>query len=314
MEPKFTLIILAYNDSLTIENCLNSIKNQNILDNNIQFEIISIPNGCKDDTEEKIDNFFLNNKDSFKNVDIRKISIKEGHRNKALNRGILESKSDIVMYLNADCIVSSNTLSEIFDSFETNKSLVVSGPNDEPILDKIEKDSLLYKMFEGESILTKIKGKYLPIGRFIAFRKSFVDKFPEDIHSEDIWIGLKAFNQFGLEGVSVNMKSAVYWTPPNNWPDYIALYTRYVHGPKQMIERYPEYQRYLDKLNTETNKYKVEDLIKMVMSELINRGLTQDQATKYIQDYKLVRDLINENEKVYSTEIIKNDGTWKTDR
>lgn len=314
MEPKFTLIVLAYNDSLTIESCLNSIKNQDILEKDIQFEIISVPNGCIDDTEERIDNFFIATKEHFKNVEVRKFSLKDGHRNKALNRGILESKGDLVMYLNADCTISSNTLSEMYNIFNSNSLLKVAGPNDVPALSEIEKESLLYKMFEGESILTKLKGKYLPIGRFIAFRKSFVNKFPEDIHSEDIWIGLNAYNQFGLDGVKVNMNSTVNWTPPNNWPDYIALYTRYVHGPKQMIERYPEYQRYLDKLNMETNKYKSEDLVKIVVGELINRGQTQEEAVKYVQDYKLVRDLINENEIIYSFEIIKNDGTWQTDR
>lgn len=314
MDPKFTLIILAYNDSSTIEDCLSSIKNQDILGSRTQFEIISIPNGCNDDSEEKIDNFFLNNKDSFKNVDIRKISIKEGHRNKSLNRGILESKSDLIMYINADCTISPNTLSEMYNTFVANDLLKVAGPNDVPILDRIENDSLLYKMFEGESILSGIKGKFLPIGRFIAFRKSFVSKFPENIHSEDIWIGLNAYNQFGIESVQVNMNCKVNWTPPDNWPGYIALYSRYVHGPKQMIELYPEYQDYMDNLNHETNKYKQEDLIKMVVVELVSRGLTQEQAVKYVQDYKLVRDIINENEKIYSNDIVKNDGTWKTDR
>lgn len=314
MKPKFTLIILAYNDSASIEACLSSVVAQDILEKDIYFELLYIPNGCIDETEKKMDGFFEANKGKFGSTDIKKISIKEGHRNKALNRGILESKSEIIMYLNADCTISPNTLSEIYSSFEINKHLMVSGPNDVPVLDKIEKNSLLYKMFEGESILTKIKGKYIPIGRFIAFRKSAIDKFPEDIHSEDIWIGLKVFNQFGLDGLQVNMKSVVYWTPPNNWPDYISLYSRYIYGPKQMIKLYPEYQNYLDRFNNETNKYKQEDMIKMVIGELVSRGLSQEQAIKYIQDYKLVRDLINENERIYSKEIIKDDGTWKTDR
>lgn len=314
MEPKFTLIILAYNDSATVEVCLDSVLTQDILTKDIPFEIIYIPNGCTDDTELKMDSFFDKNKTSFGNVDIKKISIIEGHRNKALNRGISESKADIVMYLNADCTISANTLSDILKDFDKHSKRVVVGPTDYPDLSKIDKNTLLYKMFEGELILWNIKGKYLPIGRFLAFRKNFVNKFPEDIHSEDIWIGLKAFDQYGLEGVKVLMSSTVNWTPPNNWPDYISLCTRYVHGPKQMIERYPVYQEYIDRLNSETNKYKLEELIKLVVGELINKGLTQEEATKYVQDYKLVRDLINENEKMYSAEIIKNDGTWKTDR
>ncbi len=314
MKPNFTLILLAYNDDRTVEQALDSIINQGIFKQNIPFEFIVIPNGCTDTTEQRIDSFLDKNKAVFDKISVKKISIKEGHRNKALNAGVSESKSDIIMYMNADCTISINTLSRIYESFGEDKNIQVIGPNDLPVLDKIDKDSLLYKMFEGEEILWKIKAKYLPIGRFIAFRKNLIDKFPEDIHSEDIWIDLISVQKHGLESVKVLMDANVYWTPPDNWPSYISLYSRYVHGPNQLFEKYPDVEPTFKEVISLTNTLSRDELAKKVVGELISRGLSQQEAVDYAQSYKTVRDIIKENEKFMASEMIKNNGTWETDR
>lgn len=314
MKPNFSLILLAYNDEKTVENALDSIKNQDIYKQNIPFELIIIPNGCTDSTEQKIDNYVAQNKKLFTNVSINKLSIKNGHRNKALNIGIQKSHGEIVMYMNSDCTITSNTLSLLHGHLTKNKNLYVVGPNDLPVLDEINKHSILYKMFEGEEILWKIKGKYLPIGRFMAFRRSLIEKFPVDIHSEDIWLGLISIQKHGLESVKVEIDASVYWTPPNEWSSYISLYTRYVHGITQLLEVHPEIaETYMDVVS-KTNPFSKGELIKKVIAELITRGLDEKEAVEYIQTYKAVRDVINENEKLMASRIIKNNGTWITDR
>ena len=43
-------------------------------------------------------------------------------------------------------------------------------------------------------------------------------------------------------------------------------------------------------------------------------GLSKEDALNYIQNYKTVREIISENEKIMSSKIISNNGTWITDR
>lgn len=314
MEPKISLILLAYNDEKTIEAALESIANQDILGKGLPLELIFTPNGCTDKTQERFDNFVEKNISKLQHVQTVNLSLAEGHRTKALNAAISKSKGDIVMYMNADCDISPNTLSEIYNAFLGNNNLYLAGPNDLPHLDHIDKSSLLFKMFEGEGILTDIKGKYLPIGRFTAFRKGLVDSFPEDIHSEDIWLGLQCFKKYGLESMKVLMSASVFWTPPNNWPDYIKLYTRYVYGPKQLIDKHPDMKTLWDDLLKLANKYTKEDLIKKVAESLMAKGLSEKEVTSYIQSYSTVRDIINENVELASRQLIGNDGTWAVDR
>lgn len=312
MEYKFTLLILAYNDGKTIEKCLDSLKSQDIFQKNIPFEIITLPNGCTDNTEEKILNFFDSN--TLPHVDFRNISIKEGHRNKALNRGILESKSDLVMYLNADCTISKSVLSEIYTIFESSRQLKLAGVDDVPVSEGISKDTILYKMFEGESVLSKIRKKKLPIGRFIAFKKGLFDKFPEDIHSEDIWLGLTCVKSFGLESVAVLMDQSVYWEPPINWAEYIKLYTRYEQGTAQMLQKYPDLKPTFNALTLKSTEDQKQELAKRVMAELSKIGYSEKDAYEYIQIYKILREVIAENVKLTTENYIGDNGTWVTDR
>ncbi|MAG47108.1 hypothetical protein CL617_00755 [archaeon] len=92
---KFSIIIPAYNEEKYIENTLKSIpKRDNI-------EIITVCNGCTDNTE----------KIASKYSEI--ILQKEKQVSKARNIGAISSKGSIIIFLDADTLLTQNTLKEI---------------------------------------------------------------------------------------------------------------------------------------------------------------------------------------------------------
>ena len=93
-----SVIIPALNEENYIENTLKSIKNSDYKD----YEIIVVANGCEDKTVDKA-----------RKLADRIIVLKEKSASKARNVGASKAKGDILIFLDADTLVSEDTLSEI---------------------------------------------------------------------------------------------------------------------------------------------------------------------------------------------------------
>ena len=110
-----SVIVPAYNEEKFIAACILSLEKQNF--NKDDYEVIIIDNGSTDNTAKIVKNF----------------NVKLIHESKkgisyALNRGILEAKGRIVAVTNADSVVSSNWVSNIYSAFKNNSNAaIVSG-------------------------------------------------------------------------------------------------------------------------------------------------------------------------------------------
>ena len=105
---KVSIITISYNSENTISETLKSIKSQSFKD----FEHIIIDGGSTDKTISIIEKANISNK---------VISEKDKGIYDAFNKGIINSKGDIIGFLNSDdTFYSKNSLKEIEESFNEN--------------------------------------------------------------------------------------------------------------------------------------------------------------------------------------------------
>lgn len=116
-----SVIISARNEEANIEECLNSILNQNYPKD--KYEVIVVNDDSIDNTANKILQFVKTNKN------LRLINVKTLPKNinpkvNALELGINSSKHNLILLTDADCIASPNWIKSIVTNFEDEIGLV----------------------------------------------------------------------------------------------------------------------------------------------------------------------------------------------
>ena len=111
-----SIIIPAHNEEKYIKKTLNRIKDSTYQD----YEVIVVANGCNDSTESLVKKFFKKNinyfNSSFKSLSTANVS-------KARNYGAKHSKGEILIFLDADILISKDTLEKIVLKFTKEYSL-----------------------------------------------------------------------------------------------------------------------------------------------------------------------------------------------
>ncbi|MBU0758953.1 MAG: poly-beta-1,6 N-acetyl-D-glucosamine synthase [Candidatus Omnitrophica bacterium] len=194
--PFFSILIPAHNEARIIRDMLNTL---NDLDYPA-YEVIVIDDNSTDATARILDDFTENNKDWFKVIHLSPNSGKAA----ALNAGILFSKGELILTLDADCFINKDVL-KIF-AWHFVKYPRTGAVTGNPRI--INRTSLLGKIQIGEysSIIGLIKrtqrilGKILTVsGVIAAFRKSALCScglFDSDTVTEDIDITWKLQKKF----------------------------------------------------------------------------------------------------------------------
>ena len=91
MKPKVSVVVTCYNYGKFIVGCLDSLQKQTFSD----FEVIVVDDGSTDNSAEKICPYLNDRR-------FRYINQKNGGQANAKNRGIKESKADLIAFLDAD--------------------------------------------------------------------------------------------------------------------------------------------------------------------------------------------------------------------
>ena len=140
-QTRVTVLIPARNESENIQACVQSVINQNFP--KALLEIIVIDDHSTDDTIEKINQLQL------PNIKILQLQNFITHRNetqsykkKALEIGIQESTSDLIVTTDADCIAPTNWLSLIVSFYEKKHYKFIAAPvnfyNEKTLLEKFQ--------------------------------------------------------------------------------------------------------------------------------------------------------------------------------
>lgn len=112
---KLSIILLTWNSEQFIENCINSLYN-----NNVEQEIIIIDNGSTDNTLKII-------KEKYPNVKLIKNTTNRGVA-PARNQGIKEANGEYILILDIDTIVKENSIKKLVKYLDDNKNVGICGP------------------------------------------------------------------------------------------------------------------------------------------------------------------------------------------
>ncbi len=138
--PNISIIISAHNEENNIENLLHSLINQNY---DSEYEIIIANDRSTDDTQIIIDDY-VNRYSYIKSIHINNTPIGWGCKKWALNQCIKQSKYDIILQTDADCIPTKNWVKSMVNNFSDSDVIFISGPA--PMDNKNNRFTTYYKL------------------------------------------------------------------------------------------------------------------------------------------------------------------------
>ena len=163
-----SIIIPLYNDPAGVKDTLVSIINQDFSKD--KYEIIVVDNGSTDSTVDVVNNF------KEKYPELLKLLIEGEIRSSyaARNKGIKNSKGDILAFVDADMMMQEDWLKRIANTFN-NEDAVYIGYNVEITLDK-KTVSGLYNKLTGFPVKTYIQNCHFVPTRCLLVRKTIFEK------------------------------------------------------------------------------------------------------------------------------------------
>ncbi|MEM7153610.1 MAG: glycosyltransferase [Myxococcota bacterium] len=112
----FSIVIPAYNESSVIDRCLEAMLEDYEPG---EFEIIVVPNGCKDDTADKARAY---------GDPVKVVETPVGNKIGALNLGDEHASGYPRMYIDADIVVSTAALREVAELLHDDSPILVAAP------------------------------------------------------------------------------------------------------------------------------------------------------------------------------------------
>jgi len=194
--PRISVIICTYNRAKFIGEALDSLAKQTLSPEH--FEIIIVNNNCTDDTEE-ISLAFIKNHPQ---LDINYVIETNQGLSFARNRGIEESKYEIITYIDDDAYARSNFLATIQSHFIENPATVGVGGKvipryeiAEPVWMNPYLDGFVAKLDMGDK-QKKFQVKQYPVGCNMTYTKEVLLKaggFNNKLkwRADDKYIGIK---------------------------------------------------------------------------------------------------------------------------
>jgi len=236
--PFVSIIIPSYNEEKVIERTINSILKTNY----INKEIIVVDNGSNDQSLKILEQY----KDKIK----IKSEIKKGKSN-AINKGILSSRGEILIIMDADTTVETDSIFNIVQPFEKNPLLgAVTGNikilNPTNMHTKIQVLEYALASQISKAALASQNAVTIVSGAFGAFKKSAVLKDGKSVFSNDtLTEDLDASISILKRGYTTTFASnaTAHTEAPTNIKDLIKQRTRWYRGLIQGYIKHPDLLR-----------------------------------------------------------------------
>ncbi|WP_167578648.1 bifunctional glycosyltransferase/CDP-glycerol:glycerophosphate glycerophosphotransferase [Jeotgalibacillus proteolyticus] len=212
--PKLSVVVIAYNNELYIDEALESLYHQTLKD----IEVVVVNDFSTDNTKELIDEY-VKDKPNFKAIHLQENS---GGCSVPRNTGIENSTGEYVMFLDGDDWYTVDACEKMVEAIERTGSDFVGGQ-----VIRTNNYEIWYhkQIYSKEIINTNIREFstlfYDSLSVNKIYQRSFLDKnnlrFPEGIHYEDIVFTGKAY--FLADAISFIPEPIYYWRVVENAED-----------------------------------------------------------------------------------------------
>ena len=231
-----SVIICAKNEAENLKIFLPSI----IAQDYPNFEIVLINDSSHDKTL-KVMQYFANQHQNIKIIDVKNIEAFWGNKKYALTLGIKASKNDFLLFTDADCKpLSKYWIKEMSAHFNNNKSIVLGYGN----YSKIKK-SFLNKLIRFETLVTAVNYfsfselgmPYMGVGRNLAYAKreffntnGFISHIKVRSGDDDLFVNQAANNQ--NTAICFSEKSFTESIPKTTFKDWFKQKRRHISTAK----------------------------------------------------------------------------------
>ncbi|MEK7818633.1 MAG: glycosyltransferase [Bacteroidota bacterium] len=232
-----SVIIATRNEEENISNCIKSILNQNYPKD--KFEIIVVNDRSSDGTKKIVEEF-----KEIKLINIEELPIGVFGKKNALRIGIEESKNDILVFTDADCLPENNWLRNISNYFDEKTGAVVGYS---PYKYSITLPKLLNDFIEYEELKTSLYSfgaiglgnGFLATGRNLSYRRKVYDEvegYKNINHSisgdDDLFLQqIQTKTNWRIKYMSDD-NSFVFTNPPKDFKDFYTQRLRHLSASK----------------------------------------------------------------------------------
>lgn len=172
-----TVVICTYNRAKYIRPLLESIAANDL--SKEEYEILLVDNNCTDNTREICESFAIVHPD----VNFRYVVEQEQGLSAARNRGVIEAKGEIIVYVDDDALVDKWYMRTYAEWFATHPETMACGGPIEPLYETEEprwmtpytRALLTAWMYYGDKVREYPRGRY-PGGGNAAYRKVVFEK------------------------------------------------------------------------------------------------------------------------------------------
>ncbi|MEM1583503.1 MAG: glycosyltransferase [Nitrososphaerota archaeon] len=235
-KPKLiSIIIPARNEEETISSCIESV-----VENNYPWkEIVVVDDGSTDNTYLVAKKY---EETGFVKV-VRKDS--SGYRASAINYGLLFSKGDLILTLDADTLVNRDCLEWISRYFEDEKTVAASGNlrvlnRDVNILTRLQAYEYFVAFEMGRRTQALLRTLLIIPGAASIYRRNLLESlgFLDRTLAEDFDVTLK-FHK--VRGKLIFMPEVLAWTDvPEKWRSWIRQRIRWSRGQLYSLRRHAQ--------------------------------------------------------------------------
>lgn len=238
--PTVSIAIPVYNEEKTIKSTLSSIINLDYPKK--KLEIIIVNDGSRDSSEKVINRFIAKHED-FNFIVINKEN--EG-KSAALNKALEIAKGELFSCVDADSLVTRDSLKKLVQSFDNKKvgavisSIKVHNPKN--VYEKMQKIEYIMSVFL-RKLMTKIGTLLITHGVLSVYRTNVIRKlggFDTKILTEDLEIAMRLKSKGYI--IKSELDSITYTKVPNN---FMRLWDQRIRWARGFIESHIKYKNLL---------------------------------------------------------------------
>jgi len=284
------LIPVTKNEADCLPDTLKSV-NEDIKRLNKKCEIIVIANCCEGITDEVAKSVLSDHEFQHDLLSYKVINCETPGKMFAVNDGIDAASGEIMVLIDGDLILDSDSLAWTIDALSNPKIKVVS-MHHAPIEGTLPSDQKLSLVIQMNAYRRHtFPEKYWLHGAYLGWRKNMqIDgkemRFPagKRVH-EDNWLTAILARDYGFRSMKVTRNYMARFIPPQTWDDYFRQQWRYQFAHEDLANEYPELAEYIPKIRKWTNKKYPEKWIDSEWREYcIKKGIDFDTNISFYNE------------------------------